>query len=99
MIDEIGRGNRTESRVRIGRWKETVSSVQSARKKRYCSNIGWEARKLGDGEAESKTVWEVFRAEVVVLVRLFGLGGNGGGGESGSAGEDGVAFSIRAHVR
>ena len=71
--------------------------MQSARKKIYCNSIGCEARKLVDCEAEPKPV--SFRLEVVMLERLFRLGGKGGGGESGRAGEDGVAFSMRAHVR
>lgn len=36
---------------------------------------------------------------MVVLVRLLWLEGNGGGGAKGRAGEDGVAFSMRAHVK
>ena len=94
-MDDSGRGKRRDTRVRIGRWKETVSSVQRARKKMYCSKIGWVARKLGVVPA----VADEFRPDAVPLARLLGLGGNGGGGESGRAGEDGVAFSMRAQVR
>ena len=35
----------------------------------------------------------------VCVVALVGLEGKGGGGVNGRAGDDGVAFSMRAHVR
>ena len=91
-----------DSRVRIGRWKETVSSVQRARKKKYCSRIGWVASHVCP---RASAVWResvALKTDAVPLVRLSMLDekeGDGGGGIGGSAGEDGVAFSIRAQVR
>ena len=83
----------------MGRWNDTVSSVQRARKKMYCSKMGWEARKLDDCDPAFCDQSDPLRLDAVPLVKLFGLGGNGGGGESGSDGEDGVAFSMHAQVR
>lgn len=71
----------------MGMWKDAVSIAQSARKNKYCSKMGCEASRF---EGPS--------ASAAALV-LFELEGNGGGGASGNAGDDGVAFSIRAHVR
>ena len=86
-----------ERSIRIGRWKEAVSSVQRTRKKIYCSKIGCAASRLEDW-AEVLRVMDVEFQGVLVLVPLS-AGGNGGGGDVGSGGEDGVAFSIRAQVR
>lgn len=86
----------------MGRWKDTVSSVQRARKKKYCSKIGWVARKLGDCTSVLEVRSELFELNAVPFVMFFMLddnGGRGGGGESGRAVDDGVAFSMRAHVR
>lgn len=69
-------------------WKDAVSIAQSARKNKYCSKMGCEASRF-DGLSVSA------RAAVVLLE----LEGKGGGGANGRAGDDGVAFSIRAHVR
>jgi hypothetical protein len=74
----------------MGMWKEAVSMPQRARKKRYCSRIGWDAS-VFDGLSMS------FGAPACVVA--LGLEGNGGGGVNGRAGEDGVAFSMRAHVK
>lgn len=69
-------------------WKDAVSIAQRARKKMYCSKMGWEARRF-DG----------LSVPVDGAVAFVGLDGNGGGGVNGRAGDDGVAFSMRAHVR
>lgn len=37
-------GGLVESSMRIGRWKEMVSSVQRARKKTYWNSSGWVVR-------------------------------------------------------
>jgi len=82
-----------DSRTRIGRWKDAVSRVQSARKKKYWRRMGCVARKLG-------SPWlprVAFRLAVLLLVEA--LPKLVGKGESGSDGDDGVAFSMRAHVR
>ena len=97
MIADSGRGKRMDRRVRMGRWKEAVSSVQRARKKMYCSRIGWEARRLDDCTSVFMVKSEAFQFEVPFVP--FGLGGNGGGGDVGRGGADGVAFSMRAQVR
>jgi hypothetical protein len=77
--------------VRMGRWKEAVSIAQRARKKRYCRRIGWEASAFeGLSVLFGAPDWEV------ALVRPDV---KGGGGVSGRAGDEGVAFSMRAHVR
>ena len=51
--------------MRIRRWKETVSTVQRARKKRYWTRIGWAARKassaVGRAEVLVKVVVELLR--------------------------------------
>jgi len=75
----------------MGMWKEAVSMAQRARKKRYWRRMGWEARVLEglDGLADDA-------ATVVALVLVEG---KGGGGVRGKAGDEGVAFSMRAHVR
>ena len=80
------------SNVRMGRWKDAVSIAQRARKKRYCRRMGCDASAL-----EGRSVL-LFDAPVwaVVLVRPEV---KGGGGVNGRAGDEGVAFSIRAHVR
>ena len=97
MIADSGRGKRMERSVRMGRWKEAVSSVQRARKKMYCSKIGWEAKRLDDWTSVLMAKSEAFQLEDPLVP--FGLGGNGGGGEVGRGVDDGVAFSIRAQVR
>ena len=83
--------------VRIGRWKDAVSIVQRARKKRYCRRMGWvERRFVGRVEVVG------FEDDKVALLALVvvRLDGKGGGGVRGRAGEDeGVAFSMRAQVR
>lgn len=76
----------------MGRWKEAVSIAQRARKKRYCSRMGWEASAF---EGLSALLFDA-PACAVALVRPEV---KGGGGVNGSAGDEGVAFSIRAHVR
>lgn len=77
-------------------WKLAVSMPQSRRKKRYWTRIGWVARKV------SRTPLPPG------LERLAGSTLGGGievrfdrlpGGKEGREGEDGVAFSMRAHVR
>jgi len=88
-----------ESSARIGRWKDAVSRVQSARKKKYCSRMGCVARKLGASTLSMAVPFEPATVLLVPLRRPEGNGGKGGGGESGSDGEDGVAFSMRAHVK
>jgi len=72
-------------------WKEAVSIAQRARKKRYWSRMGWDAS-VFDGLS-------VPLDAPVCVVALVGLEGKGGGGVNGRAGDDGVAFSMRAHVR
>lgn len=92
MTAENGRGNLKLSSARMGMWKDAVSIAQRARKKRYWSRMGWEESRF-DGPALGSfgvAVWEV------VLVRPEV---KGGGGVRGRAGDEGVAFSIRAHVR
>lgn len=79
------------SNVRMGRWKEAVSIAQRARKKRYCSRMGWEASAF-----DGLSVLFGTPAWAVMLVRPEV---KGGGGVNGRAGDEGVAFSIRAHVR
>lgn len=79
------------SSVRMGRWNDAVSIAQRARKKRYCSRMGWDARAL-DGLS-------VPVAAPVCVVALVRAEGKGGGGVNGRAGDEGVAFSMRAHVR
>lgn len=72
-------------------WKDAVSIAQRARKKRYWSSMGCE---------ESRFVGALWSFEVAVCaVALVRPEVKGGGGVSGRAGDDGVAFSIRAHVR
>lgn len=65
----------------------------------YWRRIGWAARKLEDWVEVLSVTFVEF--QVVALVELvpLRLGGKGGGGDVGRGGEDGVAFSIRAHVR
>ena len=65
--------------------------AQRARKKRYCSRMGWDASVL-DGLSEPF-------GDPACVVAFVRLGGKGGGGVNGRAGDDGVAFSMRAHVR
>jgi len=79
------------SNVRMGIWKEAVSIAHRARKKRYWSRMGWDAS-VFDGLS-------VPLDAPVCVVALVGLEGKGGGGVNGRAGDDGVAFSMRAHVR
>ena len=79
------------SSVRMGRWKEAVSIAQRARKKRYWRRMGWDARAF-----EGLSVLFDAPACAVALVRPEV---NGGGGVNGRAGDEGVAFSMRAHVR
>jgi hypothetical protein len=81
------------SSVRMGRWKEAVSIAQRARKKRYCSRMGCDASAF-----EGLSVL-LFGAPAWVVVALVRPEVKGGGGVNGSAGDEGVAFSIRAHVR
>ena len=76
MSDEIGRGKRMDSSVRMGRWKEPVSSVHRARKKMYWSKMGWDARRLGDSTSVLMVKSEAFQLDVPFVP--FGLGGNGG---------------------
>lgn len=57
----------------------------------YCSRMGCEASMV-DGRSVPFDPPE----GAVALVRLEG---KGGGGANGRAGEDGVAFSMRAHVK
>lgn len=96
-------GNLSDSSVRIGMWKLAVSSVHKARKKRYCRRIGWVESQPELADCPSVLDRPVrFCPAAVPFVRSAsaeGNGGNGGGGDRGSAGEDGVAFSMRAHVR
>jgi hypothetical protein len=75
-------------------WNEAVSRAHRARKKMYCSNIGCEARKL-EGSASPRSVVVPFVAETLVLALLVAEVES----DSDVDGIDGVAFSIRAHVK
>lgn len=75
-----------------------VSKVQSSRKKRYWSKIGCLARKL-DGNEPFCDRSVPFDWSLPRLSELDGNGGSGGGGDSGKDGDEGVAFSMRAHVK
>jgi len=77
-------------RMRIGRWKAAVSAKQRARKKRYCSIIGWEARKGEAGVGD----WVVVLWFVGVCVVLLIAACDDGVDEVGE-----IAFSMRAQVR
>ena len=92
-----------DSRIRIGRWKASVSAKQRNRKKRYCRIIGWVVRKAEKGILVVSEDVESRREEVPEAV-LFEFRLDEGVVERGSAEEsvfeDGaVAFSMRAHVR
>ena len=78
-------------RARMGRWKEAVSRAQRARKKRYWRSMGWDASAF-----EGLSVLFDGPGCAVALVRPEV---KGGGGVNGRAGDEGVAFSMRAHVR
>lgn len=77
----------------MGMWNDAVSTAHKARKNKYCTRIGCEARRF-----EGLSVVGA-KSAMVVLVRLLALEGKGGGGAKGRAGDEGVAFSMRAHVR
>ena len=55
------------------RWKEAVSSVHRARKKRYWRRIGWVARKLGVWMSVIGVVSVVLELEAVPFMRLLRL--------------------------
>lgn len=77
--------------------------MHRARKKRYCSRIGWaDSQPELAVSAPSLASPVLFCPAAVLFVRSAsaeGNGGSGGGGERGRAGEEGVAFSMRAQVR
>jgi hypothetical protein len=78
----------------MGMWKEAVSRAQRARKKMYWKRTGCAARK-GEGTASLGSVVVLFVRRALLLVIPPVMDEN----ESREDGFEGVAFSIRAHVR
>jgi hypothetical protein len=95
MIDAKGLLNWNDSKARIGTWKEAVSSAQRARKKMYWNRTGCVARN-GEGTAAPKFVVVPF----VMIALLLALAPAIDAEDESSWDEfEGVAFSMRAHVK